>query len=164
MAKKFLIHFHHSKSPLKEKVKAKITETMNYEKFGCPKKYGDFYYYFYNPGLLNQHVYYQKVAQTFHLRGHQYQYIQDSLDGEARVFLDANKFSEDGTSSLGSKIWNEQGSILAYQISHKGSDWRTIKFKKADGTDLPDEINNVRYSCMDWNKNGDGQFCYIFKL
>jgi len=46
---------------LKEKVKAKITETMNYEKFGCPKKYGDFYYYFYNPGLLNQHVYYQKV-------------------------------------------------------------------------------------------------------
>ena len=46
---------------MKEKVKAKITETMNYEKFGCPKKYGDFYYYFYNPGLLNQHVYYQKV-------------------------------------------------------------------------------------------------------
>ena len=46
---------------LKEKVKAKITETMNYEKFGCPKKYGDFYYYFYNPGLLNQHIYYQKV-------------------------------------------------------------------------------------------------------
>ena len=42
-------------------MKAKITETMNYEKFGCPKKYGDFYYYFYNPGLLNQHVYYQKV-------------------------------------------------------------------------------------------------------
>merc|ERR1712131_1878 len=37
---------------LKEKVKAKITETMNYEKFGCPKKYGDFYYYFYNPCLL----------------------------------------------------------------------------------------------------------------
>merc|ERR1711990_92870 len=132
---------------LKEKVKAKITETMNYEKFGCPKKYGDFYYYFYNPGLLNQHVYYQK----------------DSLDGEARVFLDANKFSEDGTSSLGSKIWNEQGSILAYQISHKGSDWRTIKFKKADGTNLPDEINNVRYSCMDWNKNGDGIIYNAYK-
>ena len=48
---------------MKEKVKAKITETMNYEKFGCPKKYGDFYYYFYNPGLLNQHVYYQKVKR-----------------------------------------------------------------------------------------------------
>ena len=30
--------------------------------------------------------------------------------------------------------------------------------RKADGTDLPDEINNVRYSCMDWNKNGDGKF------
>ena len=85
------------------------------------------------------------------------------MDGEARVFLDANKFSEDGTSSLGSKIWNEQGSILAYQISHKGSDWRTIKFKKADGTELPDEINNVRYSCMDWNKNGDGKFYYTYK-
>ena len=115
---------------------------MNYEKFGCPKKYGDFYYYFYNPGLLNQHVYYQKV-KTQHVV-YPYSCIQDSLDGEARVFLDANKFSEDGTSSLGSKIWNEQGSILAYQISHKGSDWRTIKFKKADGTDLPDDINNVR--------------------
>ena len=47
---------------LKSNIKAKITETMDYEKFGCPKKYGDYYYYFYNPGLLNQSIYYQKVS------------------------------------------------------------------------------------------------------
>ena len=82
-----------------------MTAAFNYEKFGCPKKYGDHYYYFYNPGLLNQSVYYQK----------------DTLDGEARVFLDPNTFSEDGTSALGGKVWNEQGTILAYSISHKVS-------------------------------------------
>jgi len=125
---------------LKTKIRAKQTAAFNYEKFGCPKKYGESYYYFYNPGLLNQSVYYQKPT----------------LDGEAKVFLDPNTFSEDGTSALGGKIWNEQGTILAYSISHKGSDWRTIKFRRADGTDLDDEINNVRYSCMDWNKDGTG--------
>ena len=99
-----------------------MTAAFNYEKFGCPKKYGDHYYYFYNPGLLNQSVYYQK----------------DSLDGEARVFLDANKFSEDGTSSLGGKVWNEQGTILAYSISHK-VDFLLVAFLTASHIYFPSD-------------------------
>ena len=95
-----------------------------------------------NPGLLNQSIIYQ----------------QDSLDGEARVFLDQNKLSEDGTSAIRIAGWNKQGTIYAYGQSDKGSDWVTIKFRKCDGTELPDKIEKVRYSGLEWMKDGSGIF------
>ena len=54
-------------------------------------------------------------------------YQQDSVESPARVFLDPNLLSEDGTVSLSSYGFSHDGSILAYSLSQSGSDWKTIK-------------------------------------
>ena len=55
-------------------------------------------------------------------------------------------------------LFFKDGSIYAYGQSDKGSDWVTIKFRRADGTELPDRIEKVRYSGLEWMKDGSGIF------
>lgn len=59
-------------------------------------------------------------------------YVQDSLDGESKVFLDPNTLSEDGTCALSGKAFSDDDKILAYGLSQCGSDWITIHFKDVE--------------------------------
>lgn len=42
---------------------------------------------------------------------------------------------------------------MAYGVCEKGSDWTTIKFKRASGEDLDDIVPNVKFSHIDWLAN-----------
>ncbi|KAK6168033.1 hypothetical protein SNE40_021939 [Patella caerulea] len=131
------------KCPVRDQIKNRITEIWDYPKYSCPSKRGNHYYYSYNTGLQNQSV----------------KYVQDSLDGEARVFLDPNKLSEDGTISLSGSMFTEDGSVYAYGLSKSGSDWISIHFKKApSGEDLPDVLERVKFSSMAWMHDHTGFF------
>ena len=81
----------------------------DYEKVGAPFKEGEYTYFYRNEGLQNQYVLYRT-----------------SKEGETEVFLDPNTFSEDGTTSLSSIGFSQDGSLAAYSISEAGSDWRKI--------------------------------------
>lgn len=59
-------------------------------------------------------------------------YVQDSLDGQPREFLDPNTLSDDGKVALSVKKFSEDGKTFAYGISKSGSDWSSIQFKDVE--------------------------------
>jgi len=67
------------------------------------------------------------------------------------VFLDPNKFSADGTTSLGGIDFTKDGSLCAYLISEGGSDWRkVIILNTSTKKQLDDTIRNVKFSGIAW--------------
>jgi len=129
------------KIPYRDKVKDRLTDLWNYERYSSPFKRGDKYYYFKNDGLQNQSVL----------------YAIEGLAGDGKVVLDPNTFSEDGTTSLGGFSFNADGTLLAYMISEGGSDWRTAQILdlKTMKT-LDDKIEWIKFSGLSWK--GDGFF------
>ena len=125
--------------PFKSKVKDRLTDLWNYERYSSPFKRGDKYYYFKNDGLQNQSVLYSI----------------DDLSGDGEVVIDPNSFSEDGTTSLGGFSFNKDGTLLAYTVSEGGSDWRTAQVLNLETMKpMSDEINWVKFSGLSWKGNG----------
>uniref|UniRef100_A0A7E4V9V2 Prolyl endopeptidase n=1 Tax=Panagrellus redivivus TaxID=6233 RepID=A0A7E4V9V2_PANRE len=128
---------------IREKLRTKLTALWDFEKFSCTAKHGDYYYYFYNTGLQNQHVLYRQ---------------KNYKNDKGTVFFDPNKLAEDGTTALRGTKWTEDGTIWCYGLSEKGSDWMTLRFKTADGEDLKDVITGVKHSGIAWLDDKSGVF------
>jgi len=127
--------------PFRESIKSRLTQIWDYPKYGLPYKRGDFWYYSKNDGLQQQAVVYQ----------------MDDLDGEPRVFLDPNTFSEDGTVALSGLSFSKNGKFAAYSISTGGSDWREIYIIDVEnGSKMDDHLEWIKFSGMSWL--GDGFF------
>lgn len=124
--------------PFREAIHERLESLWNYEKEGAPFKEGDYIYYYKNDGLQNQYVLYRKKGD----------------DGQEEVFLDPNKFSDDGTTSLAGISFSKDGSLVAYQISEGGSDWRkVIIWNTADKTVVGDTLMDVKFSGLSWRGN-----------
>jgi len=124
-------------------IKGRLTELFNFERYSCPFKRGERYFYFKNDGLQNQSVLYK----------------QSSLEAPSELLLDPNVLEADGTASLGAYAFSEDGSRLAYGVSKSGSDWQSIYVKNVDDlTDLPDKIDWVKFSGISWTHDHKGFF------
>lgn len=127
--------------PARQKLKERLTELWNYERYGVPFKEGGRYFYTRNDGLQNQSVLY--VAET--------------LEAEPRVLLDPNALSKDGTVSLSGYTISDDGNLMAYGLSSGGSDWQEWKVRDVrTGKDLEDELKWVKFSGASWTKDGKG--------
>ena len=127
-----------SKVPYREQLKERLSELWNYEKIGSPFTEGDFTYYYKNNGLQNHYVLYRKKGDN----------------GKEEVFLNPNKFTEDGTTSLGSVSFSKDGNTLAYSISEGGSDWRKIIIMDAISKEIKeDTLVDVKFSGISWRGN-----------
>lgn len=111
---------------LRDKLNEKLTEVWNFSKTLVLSKQGDYYYFSHNTGLQNQFVYHRIKEQN------SYKINPDAPLEGTEVFLDPNVLSEDGTSSVGQKVWSPDGKYLAYQINKGGSDWATIYVRDAE--------------------------------
>lgn len=127
------------KIPFRQQIKDRLTKLWNYPKYSAPFREGKNYFFYKNDGLQNQHVL----------------YIQKYLYGEPEVFLDPNKFSDDGTIALTGISFSSDGKYCAYNISHSGSDWREIYVIDVETRQkLEDKIEWVKFSGASWYKNG----------
>jgi prolyl oligopeptidase len=129
--------------PAREKIRQRIAELWDYEKYGTPFRRGERYFIFRNDGLQNQDVL----------------YWMESLEDEPRVLLDPNKLSEDGTVSLRDFAVSEDGKLLAYGLSASGSDWMEWQIREVDtGRDMTDHLKWVKFSGASWTHDGGGFF------
>jgi prolyl oligopeptidase len=129
--------------PARERIKERLTQLWDYEKYGVPFKKGERYFYFKNDGLQNQSVFYTLTT----------------LDGEPTVLLDPNTLSEDGTVALAGLSISEDGKFLAYSLSSSGSDWQEWKVRDVEsGQDLADHLKWVKFSGASWTTDSHGFF------
>lgn len=129
--------------PAREKIRERLTELWNYERFGTPSREGGRYFITRNDGLQNQSVL----------------YTMDSLAGETRLLLDPNKLSTDGTVALKGSAVSDDGRLMAYGLSTSGSDWEEWKVRDvATAKDLDDDLKWVKFSGASFTKDGKGFF------
>ena len=127
------------KIPFRDKLKKRITELVNYPKYGSPFKVGDYYIFAKNDGLQNQYVY----------------YIQKGLDGKEEVFLDPNSMSKDGTVSIELAGYSKDHKYIAYTLNRAGSDWEEIYVMNiANKKQMSDKLEWVKFSGASWYKDG----------
>ncbi|MBP1616920.1 MAG: Prolyl oligopeptidase [Bacteroidetes bacterium] len=128
-----------SKIPFREGLKKRLTELMNYPKYGSPTKKNGVYYFYKNDGLQNQSVLFR----------------QTSLTAEPELLLDPNALSKDGTVALSAISFSNDGKYLAYSIARAGSDWNEIYVMDLATKELlADHIRWVKFSGISWQ--GDG--------
>ncbi len=126
--------------PYREDLEKQLADLWNYEKIGIPRKRGDYIYFSKNDGLQDQDVIYR--------------YKREGKPEEAEVFLDPNKFSEDGTTSLDGMSFSKDGNLVAYTISEGGSDWRKVILMDVIKKEpVEDTLTDVKFSGVSWKGN-----------
>ena len=123
--------------PYRNALAERLTEMWNYQKETAPFKRGDYVYFSRNSGLQNQFVVY-RIDQN----------------DEEELFLDPNRLSNDGTTSLSILSFSHSGKLAAYGISEGGSDWRKIFVMDAETRKiLEPEIVDAKFTGISWYKD-----------
>jgi prolyl oligopeptidase len=106
-----------------------------------PDKAGNRYFYTRNDGLQNQSVL----------------YVREGLNGQPRMLIDPNKWSQDQATALAEWEVSPNGRYVAYGVQEGGSDWRTIRVLDVNtGQVLGDEIKWAKFTNIDWAKDNSG--------
>lgn len=129
--------------PARDRIRQRLTELWNYERYDGLFKRGGRYFFLKNDGLQNQSIL----------------YTMTSLNDEPRVLLDPNLLSEDGTVALTGLGISEDGRFMAYGLSSSGSDWQEWKVRDLEtGQDLPDCLRWIKFTNVSWTSDGRGFF------
>jgi prolyl oligopeptidase len=129
--------------PERSRIRERLTQLWNYERYSPYSKEGGRYFFFKNDGLQDQQVL----------------YTRRTLLEEPRVLLDPNGWSEDGTVAIGGTSPSPDGRYLAYARAESGSDWRTWRVMEIDsGGELGDRIEWTKFTNLAWTEDSEGFF------
>lgn len=133
---------HLAELPMRQWFKDRITKLWDYPKTGVPTVESGTLFYSKNSGL-------QKQAPVFAKKG----------SGAEKQILDPNTLSADGSISLANYVASPDAKLLAYATSEGGADWQDIHLRDlANGKDLADKVEWVRFSGLSWTKDSKGFF------
>jgi prolyl oligopeptidase len=129
--------------PRRSVLTERLTKLWNYERFSSPSRKGGKYFFRHNNGLQN----------------HSVLYSSDSLNGPARVVLDPNTLSKDGTVSVSLTSVSEDASLMVYGTSDGGSDWKTLHIRQvASNRNMTETLHWVKFSGASWTHDNNGFF------
>jgi prolyl oligopeptidase len=129
--------------PQRDAIKARLTELWNYAKVTVPVRSAGRLFYRKNTGLQRQSVL----------------YTRSSLGSPPRELLDPNKLSPDGSIAFADYSVSPDGRLLAYALAEGGSDFRQVHVRDlASGRALPDTVRWVKFSDIEWTRDGRGFF------
>ena len=129
--------------PFRDAIRERCEELYNYTRYSVPLQVGDQLIFYKNDGLQNQPVI----------------YIMDKGEdpSDAKVLLDPNKWSEEGTSAISLIGASKDHRYMAFLVQEAGSDWGTIRVMNLkNGKVLEDKLDWVKFSGAAWH--GDGFF------
>lgn len=125
--------------PYREALLERLKALNDYEKRSAPWRTRGWVLTSRNSGLQNQSVW----------------YIGRSLTDSARVLVDPNTLSQNGTTRVGGFSFDAAGQHLGYTRSEAGSDWQEIRvMDPATGRDRSDRVRWVKVSGISWHGNG----------
>ncbi|MCX6307057.1 MAG: prolyl oligopeptidase family serine peptidase [Bacteroidetes bacterium] len=128
-----------SKIPFRETIKNRYKELLNYDKFFGAFKVGDYIIFTKQEGLQNQSVY----------------YIQKGPEGEAKVLIDPNKLSDDGSVSVALDQVSNDKKYLTYHVNKGGSDWQTMYIMEiATQKKMDDQLDWIKFGGAAWQGPG----------
>ncbi|TAN07969.1 MAG: S9 family peptidase [Rhodanobacteraceae bacterium] len=132
-----------AKIPVRGWIEHRLTELWNYAKEGTPDQLKNGTLFFRrNSGLQNQSVVYVQAPGQ-----------------KARVLIDPNKLSPDGSVQLKFGVPSPDGKYYAYALSKGGSDWETLHVMDvATGKRLADAVHWVKFSGLAWTHDDQGFF------
>jgi prolyl oligopeptidase len=127
--------------PLRAAFNKRLTELWNYPRVSVPVVRGGQLFYARNTGL-------QRQAPIF---------VRAGVAAPARLVIDPNVISEDGSLSLSQWTPSPDGKLLAYGLAEGGADWNTIRVRDVEsGKDLADEVRWMRFSNIAWTNDNKG--------
>lgn len=127
--------------PGRDTLAGRIRQLYNFERFGTPRKAGNFYFYLRNDGVQNQSVL----------------TVREGIDGAPRVLIDPNSWARDGATALAEWVASNDGRWLVFAVQDGGTDWRTLKvINVGTGEIASDELKWVKFSSLSWKADGSG--------
>ncbi len=141
---------------LVETIRERLDSLVDYERVSTPSRAGrdD------TSGLTG------RGTQTFRyenngLQNHSVLHISGpATEGEFKLLIDPNIFSDDGTTALAGTWPSPDGTSMAYAVSEGGSDDRVIRIMDLRpgklGEHYPEQMENMRFSSIAWHPGGRG--------